>query len=143
MVDNDIKVRILTDAMPGKKDSIWYANSNEIAFMSFKDREVEVFVDGDVRVGIFDKDGRELCDIRNRNVDDLEKCGVKDDKELNRLENEGLLIFDNNNWFSVYARKRGGIEWDTETGEIHHNYDEALVGALELLKDEKFWRGGK
>ncbi len=72
---------------------------------------IELMAHGDVRAVLYDKNGEEL--VRSK---DKSNAGafftnmyqyIKDDKELKRLERNGSLVLDNNNWIEY-----GGVVFE-------------------------------
>lgn len=114
------EIRILQQKISDEKtDSFFYEKS--IAHGIRPDGKAVVLVaDGDIRLEIngkgYDNSTKEEA---------IEKYELTD-KKLADLEKEGVLIWENNNWFEVMWTKDGMNYWESVSNTIKYDYDAAL-----------------
>ncbi len=120
MVDKIVKV---VPKKRGRIDSLFYAG--EIAYTeNLNGTKLSLIACGDIRIIIGDDE------YRNGNIwEGIDKYELTD-KKLKKLEVEGKLTWENNNWFEVNHLKKGKEFWDSDMGNVAHDYD----SAIELLK---------
>lgn len=92
-------------------DSLWYGGT--IARITKGKYRIALMAIGDVRATLYDKeDGHEIAYVKDKGnygrfYEEM-LYYIKDDKHLYELEQNGLLVLDNNNWFewSVYDTEK-------------------------------------
>jgi len=119
------EIRILQPKISDEKtDSFFYENS--VAHGIRPDGKAVLLVaNGDIRIEINDKE----YDNHTKEVA-IEEYGLTD-KKLTDLEREGVLIWQNNNWFEVIWTKDGMEGWESVSNTVKYDYD----SALQTLKD--------
>lgn len=125
-------IKILQERKEGKTDSIFY--SGDIATYKKENGTVLYLIaTGDIRVNYKDEF------YNNGSIEDFINEYVIDDDKLLELENEGVLKFENNNWFEVTWVKRQNKDqiaidsikgeeqtMDFDIGEVEYDYDSAI-----------------
>lgn len=134
-MEEKIKETIYQKGDKTHQDSFWY--EGDIALLQYKDREVLVMAEGDIRIHnrfgelVFDNKQRgEGLDFELKEDKDLKKIGINyDDK----------YYWENNNWFGFLYKKTGSDQWHDCMGDVAHEYNMALEQARTALKQDKFW----
>lgn len=93
-------------------DSLWYGGT--IAVIIKNQYRIGVMAAGDVRAILYDKeDGSEVAYVKDKGnygrfYEEMSYY-IKDDDHLYKLEDNGQLVLDSNNWFewSVYDAEKG------------------------------------
>lgn len=130
-----IKVEIIQPRMRGRLDSFWY--DGNIAYMTYKDREVMVIATGDIRIE--NKHGDVVHDGNKERGPGFKGFKLKTDKDLKRIDGENYR-WENNNWFEPLYRKKGEDTWECLLGETSSDYDGAIEQGKWLLKEEYYWK---
>jgi len=119
------EIRILQPKISDEKtDSFFYENS--IAHAIRQDGIAILLVaSGDIRMEI---GGEEYDNITKEKA--IEKYGLTDEK-LMELEEEGTLIWKNNNWFVVIWTKEEMKNWESVRDTVKYDYDTAM----QIFKD--------
>lgn len=90
-----------------KQSSLWYGGA--VAKMKYKGYDFYVMASGDVRAYLLDDNNEEIVYVKDKSNSgkfyDEMRHYIKNDTELYDLEENGKLIFDNNNWWEVYVEK--------------------------------------
>jgi hypothetical protein len=112
-----------------KQDSAWYTNgygTTLVAKVQYKKYSYDVLCCGDMRVHY---NGNII-----RYVENLYENGIKNDKDLTKLEdhNNPNVEWINNSWFEVYAEDQ---DWDWS--EPCHSVEQAINYAIELILAEE------
>jgi hypothetical protein len=108
-----------------RQDSAFYTwwDTNEVATLTYKDREYTIYCVGEMRIHYKDQVIR-YCD-------DLIGAGITDDSKLSKIEEEGGEWI-NNSWFEVYD------ELSQEyTMEIYHEVKDAIEGVANWITEEE------
>ena len=126
------------------QDSIWYGGT--IAVAEEGDYIVTLVADGDVRAFLIDKDDED--NIIEKVVD--KNCAgefynvmgryFKSDREVYKAEGDGLLVFNNNNWFEVFVENTKTQECDSFVAE--GNYDEIIKDIKDNFNSYAEWIDG-
>lgn len=139
------KVTIVQPAInENHQDSIWYGGV--IAVAEEGDYIVTLVANGDVRAFLIDKDDED--NIIERVVD--KNCAgefynvmgkyFKSDREVYKAEGEGLLVFENNNWFEVFVENTKTKEVDSFVNEW--NLDDIIKDIRENFNSYAEWLDG-
>ena len=120
------KFVIFEDKIPERTDSFFY--DGEIAIAEHKGKEFMLIATGDIKIVLPDEDDI----IHNGNK--WEKIAEYDltDRKISKLEEEGKLQWENNNWFEVLYKNTDEDTWDFDIDEVAYDYD----NAIELLCDK-------
>lgn len=103
-----------------QQDAVWFQNDiNPVATVVYGDREVSVFVMGEVRVRVED--------FVHRNVDSILAAGIYNDEQLSAAEERGDIEFLNNNWFEIIEND------DDYTSIVAHTLHGAINAAVDYL----------
>lgn len=113
---SQIELEIINFIDNDHKDCLWYGGP--VAEVKYKDFLFSLEARGDVNCTLFDKNNNELGYVKDRNNagrfrDEMAHC-LANDAELHKAKKEGLLIFENNNWFEVFVRTPN-MEWQQTT----------------------------
>jgi len=121
---------------------VWDANAHQhTATITMGDREIRVFCDGEMRINLWDS--AEACKRGDdpqviRYSDKLVRAGLDTDKKLSDAFDAGRIEWVNNAWFDLYAY--GDDIEDGWLDCVHHDLDEAILQASELIEDDEFWK---
>lgn len=119
------EIRILQPKISDEKtDSFFYDSSIAHAIRS-DGTAILLIVSGDIRIEI---DGEEYDNKTKEKA--IEKHGLTDEK-LVELEEEGTLIWKNNNWFEVIWTRDGNESWESVGNTVKYDYDTAI----QIFKD--------
>jgi hypothetical protein len=119
-----MKVVIVQKKQRGKTNSFFY--EGEIAHAkNNKGTIYSLIATGDIRIDINDDS------YRNESVHEAIDKYKLTDKKLLKLEEQGKLTWQNNNWFEVTWLPKGEKVWQFDVGEVVWDYD----SAIQLLKD--------
>jgi hypothetical protein len=101
-----------------RQDSAWFINGEHLATLTYKDRTAKLYCVGEMCIAYKDE---HLYDLH-----DLIEYGIKNDKQLYKIEDKGGEWI-NNSWFEV-------LDEEEEYG-IYHTVKEAIeLGAEELVR---------
>lgn len=130
-----LKVEILQKGDKDHQDSFWY--DGDIARVTYKDREILVFAEGDIR--IHNKKGELVHDGKERGSGFPFK--MEKDKDLKKIGNnyDDAFHWENNNWFGFLYKKKDWKHYEDVMGDVSYNYDGAVETAKTNIKDDKFW----
>ena len=119
------EIRILQPKISDEKtDSFFYDSSIAHAVRS-DGTAILLVANGDIKMEI---DGE---DYDNKTKDKaIEKHGLTDEK-LTDLEEEGILVWGNNNWFEVIWTRDGNDSWESVSNTVKYDYDTAI----QIFKD--------
>ena len=108
-----------------RQDSAFYTwgDSHRVATLTYKEREYYVECVGEMRI-IYKGDVLRYCDR-------LIKAGIKNDKDLAKIEENGAEWI-NNSWFEVYDERSGEY-----TGEVYHEVKDAIETVANWIIAEK------
>jgi hypothetical protein len=108
-----------------RQDSAFYTwwETNDVAKLTFEDREFTIVCVGEMRIRYNDQIIR-YCD-------DLINAGIKNDKDLEKIESSGGEWI-NNSWFEVYDTNNGEY-----TQEVYHTVQEAIEGVANWITDKE------
>jgi len=140
-MNEKIKVEIRQPRMKSRLDSFWY--EGEIAYMSYKDREVLIIATGDIR--IHNKKGELVYDNGGERGPGFKGFKLKTDKDLKRIGGcyDDAYRWENNNWFEPLYKLKGDDDWDCLIGDVSDNYDAAIEQGKAMLKDDYYWEEAK
>lgn len=98
------------------KDCSWYGGV--VAEVKYKDFLFSLEARGDIVCTLLDKKDNELGYVKDRNNGrsfryEMAHC-LANDTELYKAKDEGLLVFENNNWFEIFVRTPD-MEWQQAT----------------------------
>jgi hypothetical protein len=107
-----------------RQDSAFYTwyDSNNVACLTYEDREYSITCVGEMRIH-----------YKNqvlRYSDDLVNAGIKNDKDLSKIDKAGGEWI-NNSWFEVYDEVAGEY-----TGEVYHTVQDAIESVAEWTVKE-------
>lgn len=134
--NDEYKINILQKSLGKRRqDSLWYGG--RVAEIEYKGYVFIIGAYGDVIATLLDKDMyTEIAYVRDKqNLGRfLEKMGqyIKTDKQLEKLESEGRLVLENNNWFEVLIDGPDGESYDL--GWVTNDY--SYAGAIQEVLDE-------
>jgi len=122
-----VKLEILDDdaLRKARQDSAcytWYA-SNNVAYLAYEDREYSITCVGEMRIHY---KGQVI-----RYCDDLINAGIKNDKDLAKIDKAGGEWI-NNSWFEVYDEVNNDY-----TGEVYHTVQDAIESVANWIVDEE------
>lgn len=145
-VDKDV-VLIPADELDfDRQDSVWYGGY--LGEIKYNGIVYEVHAVGEVRATLFSKAIFNLCDDNNEeiaSVVDQNEAGkfryemehyIKNDDKLRKLENEGKLYFENNNWFEILVFDDIESPLHGEINEVS-SVTEVFTSLAEYIKDAK------
>ena len=120
---------------------VWGDEHQHTATITVGDRTIKVFCDGEMRLNLWDS--AEACQRRDepqviRYCDRLVSAGITTDKELSDAFDAGRIEWVNNAWFDLYAY--GDDIEDGWLDCVHHDLDEAILQAAELIENNEFWK---
>jgi hypothetical protein len=116
-----------------------------------KDKTDSIFYDGEIAT--FEKDNGTILSLiavgeidlridkdryRNRQVNEAEREHKLTDKKLYKMLEDGKAEFELNNWFEVNYLKKGCSCWESDFGQVAHNYDDAIQLLKDYIQDEKY-----
>lgn len=133
---NKLKVKILQKGDKQHQDSFWY--DGDIAKITYKDREILVIAEGDIR--IHNKKGELVYDGKERGSGFPFK--LKKDKDLKKIGSnyDDDFYWENNNWFGFLYKLKKWDRWDDIMGDVCYEYDTAIRDAKSTIKEDKFWK---
>lgn len=115
-----LEIRILQPKISDEKtDSFFYDSSIAHAIRS-DGKVILLIANGAIRLEI---DGK---DYDNETKEKAIEIYELTDKKLADLEKEGMLIWENSNWFEVIWTKNGMVGWESVSHTSKHDYDAAL-----------------
>ena len=136
---DDVTIEYAYVCPENQQDSAFHTMSADfegLATLTYRTRVVYVCRAGEMRIEVpqFDADGEWSHSDTIRYTDDLESIGIDTDEKLAELSEkyQDYDIWQNNSWFEVYSD-------DYPDGEIYHEFNEAIKGALEFIKDDEYW----
>ena len=100
----------------------WY-DSNNVAYLTYEDREYSITCVGEMRIHYKNQVIR-YCD-------DLINAGIRNDKDLAKIEKEGGEWV-NNSWFEVYDETSNEY-----TGEVYHTVQDAIESVANWIVDKE------
>ena len=119
------EIRILLPKISDEKtDSFFYDSSIAHAIRS-DGTAILLIASGDIRIEI---DGEDYDNKTKEKA--IEKHGLTD-KKLVDLEEEGILVWGNNNWFEVIWTRDGKESWESVSNTVKYDYD----AAIQIFKD--------
>jgi hypothetical protein len=114
------EIRILQPKISDEKtDSFFYDGSIAHAIRS-DGKAILLVANGVIRLEI---DGKEYDNETKEKAIEIYELT---DKKLADLEKEGMLIWENSNWFEVIWTKNGIGGWESVSHTLEHDYDAAL-----------------
>lgn len=118
------QIKIIQPKIKNKTDSFFY--DGEIAtFEKDNGTILSLMAVGDIDIRI----GQDR--YKNTQVWEAERKHNLTDKRLYKMLEDGKAEFLLNNWFEVISLKKGCKCWESDLGQVAHNYDDAI----QLLKD--------
>lgn len=127
-VDKDV-VLIPADELDfDRQDSVWYGGY--LGEIKYNGIVYEAHAVGEVRATLFDDNNEEIASVVDQNRAgkfryEMEHY-IKNDDELYKLEKEGKLYFENNNWFEI-------LVFDDIESPLHGEIIEAASSVTELF----------
>ncbi len=122
-----VKLEILDDDAYRKdrQDSAFYTwwDTQAVADLTYDEREYRIYCVGEMRIHYKDQVIR-YCD-------DLVNAGIKNDKDLSKIEEEGGEWV-NNSWFEVYDETNNEY-----TGEVYHEVRDAIESVANWIVDKE------
>lgn len=119
------EIRILQPKISDEKtDSFFYDSSIAHAIRS-DGTAILLIVSGDIRIEI---DGEDYDNKTKEKA--IEKHGLTDEKLVD-LEEEGILVWGNNNWFEAIWTRDGNESWESVGNTVKYDYD----AAIQIFKD--------
>lgn len=124
------------------KSCLWYGGM--VATAEYKDHVFWLKANGDVSASLLDKDYKEeiasVRDKENRGAFYEEfSSEIANDTELGCLEDDGRLVFSNNNWFEVFVETPDGVMHDLMDVCCSDYLDdcilEMIAGMDEMIED--------
>lgn len=121
-------VKIVQQKVNGKTSSFFY--SGEIAYAkSKKGTKFSLSAEGDINIVV---DGERFSNKHgNKQIVEVISRYRLTDNKLKKLENDGKLVWENNNWFEVLWMDKGSDSWECDIGEVEYDYS----SGIRLLKD--------
>ena len=97
------------------KNCLWYGGV--VATVEYGEHVFWLEANGDVSATLLDLDYSEmLCDVRDKynsgRFYEIMSSYIENDKVLGCLEDEGRLVFNNNNWFEIFVETPDGVMHD-------------------------------
>jgi hypothetical protein len=130
-----MKINILQRKIKGCTDSFFY--EGEIAtVVKPNGTRLTLIAGGDVRITITER-GKEYY-YRDMQRFDAIRYHKLDDKKLRRLEREGRLEWNNNNWFEVVWVKKGSDIGESGMGDVAHDYDAGISLLKSYYEDARY-----
>lgn len=111
-----------------QQNAFWYFGEGEIARICEGDREIIIYMEGEIRVYF----SEELGTQKNEQAVEVALDEGYTDADLEKLE------FEDCNWFDFEYSIKGKEPFDI-LEDACFSYDEALKFAQEALKDDEFW----
>jgi hypothetical protein len=108
-----------------RQDSAFYTwwDTNRVADLAYEGREYGIYCVGEMRIHYKEQVIR-YCD-------DLIQAGIKNDKDLSKIEdNDGEWL--NNSWFEVWDEVN-----DEYTGEVYHTVQDAIESVANWIVDKE------
>lgn len=122
-----VKLEILDDdtLRKDRQDSAFYTwyDSNNVAYLTYEDREYSITCVGEMRIHY---KGQVI-----RYCDDLINAGIKNDKDLAKIDKAGGEWI-NNSWFEVYDEVNNDY-----TGEVYHTVQDAIESVANWIVDKE------
>lgn len=108
-----------------RQDSAFYTwnDSNDVALLTYNEKEYLITCVGEMRV-IYNDQIIRYCD-------DLIGAGIKNDKDLQKIEDSGGEWV-NNSWFEVYDRQAGEY-----TMEVYHSVQDAIESVASWITEQE------
>lgn len=108
-----------------RQDSAFYTwyDSNNVAYLTYEDREYSITCVGEMRIHY---KGQVI-----RYCDDLINAGIKNDKDLAKIDKAGGEWI-NNSWFEVYDEVNNDY-----TGEVYHTVQDAIESVANWIVDKE------
>lgn len=108
-----------------RQDSAFYTwyDSNNVAYLTYEDREYSITCVGEMRIHY---KGQVI-----RYCDDLINAGIKNDKDLAKIDKDGGEWI-NNSWFEVYDEVSNDY-----TGEVYHTVQDAIESVANWIVDKE------
>jgi len=108
-----------------RQDSAFYTwwDTQAVASLTYEDREYSIYCVGEMRVHYKDQVIR-YCD-------DLVNAGIKNDKDLAKIDKAGGEWI-NNSWFEVYDEVKNDY-----TGEVYHTVQDAIESVANWIVDKE------
>lgn len=137
-VDKDVVLIPADELNFDRQDSVWYGGY--LGEIKYNGVVYEVHAVGEVRATLFDDSNEEIA-----SVVDKSRAGkfryemehyIKNDDELRKLENEGKLYFENNNWFEILVFDDIESPLHGQINEVS-SVTEVFTSLAEYIKDAK------
>lgn len=102
-----------------RRNCFWHGDGYAVAKGSYREHEWEITYGsyGDVIGTLFDENGEELAEVRDKNNDgdrgDIENY-IDNDEELKKAKQDGRLVLENNNWDEMLVSMDGGEQWTNQ-----------------------------
>lgn len=102
-----------------RRNCFWHGDGYAVAKGSYREHEWEITYGsyGDVIGTLFDENGEELAEVRDKNNDgdrgDIENY-IDNDEELKKAKQGGRLVLENNNWDEMLVSMDGGEQWTNQ-----------------------------
>ena len=123
-----MKIEITQKRLDGKTDSFFY--SGEVAYAeSKKGTKFSLSAEGDINISI-NEDHFSNKHGDKQILEAISKYRLTD-RILKKLEKDGKLVWENNNWFEILSMPKGSDSWECDIGEVAYDYD----SAIRMLKD--------
>ena len=108
-----------------RQDSAFYTwnDSNDVALLTYNEKEYLITCVGEMRV-IYNNQIIRYCD-------DLINAGIKNDKDLEKIEDSGGEWVDNS-WFEVYDKQASAY-----TMEVYHSVQDAIESVASWITEEE------
>ena len=123
------------------KDCSWYGGV--VAEVKYKDFLFSLEARGDIICTLFDKNENELGYVKDRNNGssfryEMAHC-LANDAELHKAEEDGRLIYENNNWFEIFVRTPDeewhGKTWLSESDDIEESVFVMIETMDEMIEE--------
>ena len=138
---SQIELEIVNFVDNDHRDCSWYGGV--VAEVKYKDYLFSLEARGDINCTLFDENENEVGYVKDRNNGgsfryEMAHC-LANDAELYKAKEDGLLVFDNNNWFEIFLRTPDNqwqtMTWLSESDDIEECVFEMIETVDEMIED--------